>query len=306
MALDASGSLFIADRGNHRIRRVDVDTGVITTVAGTGTAGFSGDGGPSTSAELDDPWGVALDASGSLFIADTGVITTVAGTGTAGFSGDGGPSTSAELDDPRGVALDASGNLFIADRDNHRIRRVAAATGLIDTVAGSAEVGDGGPATNAQLSSPWSMALDASGDLFIADSSNHRVRRVDAATGVITTVAGIGAGGFSGDDGPASNAQLSFPLSVALDSSSNLFIVDSHNNRIRRVDSATRGFSDDGGPATNAELSFPSGVALDAVGNLFIADSSNDRVRRVDAATGVITTVAGTSTPGFSGRGARC
>ena len=329
MGVDASGDLFIADFRNSRVRRVDGATGVITTVAGTGISGFSGDGGPATDAQLNEPFGVAVDASGDLFIADTsndrvrrvdaatGVITTVVGTGISGFSGDGGPTTDAQLNEPFGVAVDASGDLFIADTSNDRVRRVDAATGVITTVAGtgiSGFSGDGGPATDAQLNEPFGVAVDASGDLFIADTSNDRVRRVDAATGVITTVAGTGISGFSGDGGQATDAQLNDPSGVAVDASGNLFIADTSNDRVRRVDSATgvitsvagtgiSGFSGDGGPATDAQLNEPFGVAVDASGNLFIADTSNDRVRRVDGATGVITSVAGTGTAGFSGDG---
>ena len=323
--VDASGNLFIVDFSNHRVRRVDGSTGVITTVAGTGAAGFSGDGGPATSASLSFPRGVAVDASGNLFIVDqtnhrvrrvdgaTGVITTVAGTGTKGFSGDGGPATSASLSFPRGVVVDASGNLYIADTDNHRVRRVNGATGVITTVAGTGTngfSGDGGPATSASLGFPRGVAVDASGNLFIADTSNHRIRRVDAATSVITTVVG----GGIGEGVPATSASLNSPLGVAVDASGNLFIADSGNHRVRRVDGATvviatvagsgtSGFSGDGGPATSASLNSPQGVAVDGAGNLFIADFSNHRIRRVDAATGVITTVAGTGVAGFSGDG---
>ena len=329
VSVDASGNLFIADTSNRRVRRVDAATGVITTVAGDGTSGFSGDGGPATSASLGGPSGVAVDASGNLFIADasnhrarrvdvsTGVISTVAGNDSLGFSGDGGPATSASLNIPYGVAVDASGNLLIADTFNLRVRRVDASTGVITTVAGNGTQGfsgDGGPATSASLNLPLGVAVDSSSNLLIASQFNNRVRRVDAATGVITTVAGNGTPGFSGDGGPATGASLRGPSGIAVDASGNLFIADAFNNRIRRVDGSTGvittvvgngtfGFSGDGGPATNASLRFPVGVAVDASGNLFIADTSNRRVRRVDAATGVIDTVAGDGTSGFSGDG---
>jgi sugar lactone lactonase YvrE len=329
VAVDAAGNLFIADPFNRRIRRVEGASGVITTVAGTGTEGFSGDGGLATDAQIDGPDGVAVDASGNLFIADannsrirrvdaaTGVITTVAGTGTEGFSGDGGPATSASLSGPTGVAVDASGNLFIADFFDNRIRRVDTATGVITTVAGtgaSGFSGDGGPATSASLSWPTGVAVDTSGNLFIADHRNHRIRMVDAATSVITTVAGagptgFGAGSFSGDGGPATDAQLAEPLDVAVDAAGNLFIADWRSHRVRRVKAATGvtttvagGGVGDGGPAISASLRSPSGVAVDALGNLFIADGGNNRIGRVDDATWVIATVAG-GTSGFSGDG---
>ncbi len=228
-------------------------------MAGDGIFGFSGDGDPATSASLRDPFGVALDGAGNLFIADrfnqrirrvdaaTGIITTVAGDGptgigAGGFSGDGGPATSASLNSPFGVAVDGAGNLFIADTLNNRIRKVDT-SGIITTVAGNGSFGfsgDGGPATSASLHEPFGVALDGSGNLFIADRFNQRIRRVDAATGIITTVAGdgptgIGAGGFSGDGGPATSASLSFPFGVALDGSGNLFIADFSNSRIRKV-----------------------------------------------------------------------
>ena len=301
----------------------------ITTVAGTGDRGFSGDGGPATGASLHTPRSVAVDASGNLFIADersnrirrvdaaTGVITTVAGNGDESFSGDGGLATSASLSAPDGVAVDASGNLFIADRGSFRIRRVDAATGIITTVAGNGDEGisgDGGPATGASLRTPWSVAVDASGNLFIASHDRFRIRRVDAATGVITTVAGNGKLGPSRDGSPATDVSLNIPSGMAVDASGNLFVAEHGSSLIRRVDAATGvittvagnhtfGFSGDGGPPTAAKLNRPVGVAVDASGNLFIADYGNSRIRGVNAATGIITTVAGNGDEGFSGDG---
>ena len=328
VAVDGAGNLFIADTNNHRIRKVD-SAGVITTVAGTGETGFSGDGGPAIQAALEEPSGVTVDGAGNLFIADTnnhrirkvdsaGVITTVAGTGErfggfGTFSGDGGPAIQAALNGPSGVAVDGAGNLFIADRYNHRIRKVDSA-GVITTVAGTGEFGfsgDGGPAIQAALNGPSGVAVDGAGNLFIADSDNHRIRKVDSA-GVITTVAGTGESGFGGDGGPAVEAELYGPSGVAVDGAGNLFIADSDNHRIRKVDSAgvittvagtgESGFGGDGDPAIQAALDEPSGVAVDGAGNLFIADNDNHRIRKVDSA-GVITTVAGTGETGFSGDG---
>ncbi len=321
MAVDGTGNIFIADRNNRRIRKVDA-AGVITTVAGDGTCCFGGDGGPAAVAQLRSPEGVAVDGAGNLFIADTGnnrirkvdaagVITTVAGDGTDDFGGDGGPAAAAQLRSPEGVAVDGAGNLYIADTFNYRIRKVDAA-GVIATVAGDGPegfVGDGGAATAARLLFPEGVAADGAGNLFIADRRNNRIRKVDAA-GVVATAAGDGTRGFGGDGGPATAAQLFFPTGVAADGAGNLFIADTSNHRIRKVDAAgvittaagdgTYGFGGDAGPATAAQLRSPRGVAVDGAGNLFIADTSNHRIRKVDAA-GVITTVAGNGTRSFGG-----
>ena len=292
MALDGSGNLYIADLGNHRIRKVDA-AGVISTVAGDGTWGSSGDGGPATAAQLRRPYDVALDGAGNLYIADefnrrirkvdaAGVITTVAGDGTEGFGGDGGPATAARLDSPSGVALDGDGNLYIADRGNNRIRKVR--SGVITTVAGDGTYGysgDGGPATAALLNGPTDVAVDGAGNLYIADHDNDRIRKVDPA-GVITTVAGDGTEGYGGDGGAATAAQLHWPRGVALDGAGNLYIADTSNHRIRKVDAAGvistvagGGYGGDGGPAVAALLNGPTDVAPDGAGNLYIADTSN-------------------------------
>lgn len=320
VAVDLHGNFYIADRENHRILRVDA-TGVSTTVAGTGTAGASGNGGAATSAQLASPSSVALDGLGNVYIADTlnyrirrvdaaGIITTVAGDGTQGFGGDGGQATSAQLGDLSGVAVDGLGNVYVTD--GNRVRRVDVA-GIITTIAGDGttgvglDVGDGGPATSAQLRGPRGVAVDSVGNLFIADTSSARIRRVDT-TGIITTVAGDGNYGIGIDGIPAINTQLKIPGAVAVDAAGNLYIADTMNHRIRHVDSTGvittiagsvlfGGFSGDGGPATSAQLSTPGGVAIDGAGRVYITDPVNDRVRRVDT-SGIISTVAGGGMPG--------
>ena len=243
--VDAAGNLYIADTNNHRIRRVSA-AGVITTVAGNGVAGFGGDNGSAVTAQLYTPTGIAIDGAGNLYIADTynsrirkvtpsGIITTVAGSGAHGFSGEGQVATSSALNDPTGIAVDAAGNLYIADRFNHRIRTVTA-NGLLNTIAGTGTGefgGDGGLATAASLQNPSDVAVDKYGSLYIADQSNHRVRKV--SSGVITTVAGSGVAGFSGDGGNALFAAFNTPLAVAVDTLGSLFVVDTGNQRVRKV-----------------------------------------------------------------------
>ena len=247
VAVDGAGNLYIADVGNYRIRKVD-RSGIITTIAGTGRRGFSGDGGPAVHAQLNhSARDLAVDTAGNLYIADKdnhrirkvdrfGIITTVAGTGERNFGGDGGPATAAHLNDPGGVALDNAGNLYIADTDNQRIRKVDP-SGIITTIAGSGRRGfggDGGPATAARLHYPLNLVVDGAGNLYISDSYNSRIRKVDPS-GIITTIAGTGRRGFSGDGGPAVQAQLHLPRGVALDGAGNLYIADTNNSRIRFV-----------------------------------------------------------------------
>jgi len=320
VAVDGSGNLFIADGGNGRIRRVDVATGIITTVAGGGCCSL-GDGGPATSA-LVSPWGVAVDSSSNLFIAEgsrirrvdhaTGIITTVAGNGTFGFSGDGGPATSAQINFPRGIAVDGFDNLLIADTNNNHVRRVDAASGVIATVAGNGTAsfgGDGGLATSASLNSPWAVASDTSGNILIADYGNSRLRIVAVNTGIITTVAGGGCCSL-GDGGLATNASLSGVVGIAIDSVGNRLITDTFHNRIRQVDAATQIITTvagggpaggDNGPSVAASLAVPAGVAVNSSGDLFLTETYNNRVRRIDHITGAITTVAGTGMIGGYG-----
>jgi uncharacterized protein (TIGR03437 family) len=296
VAFDAAGNLYIADIDNHRVRKVS--NGIVTTVAGTGIEGYSGDNGPATGARLNYPHGLAFDSAGDLYIADmdnhrirkvsNGIITTVAGSGTGGYGGDNGLATNARLNYPAGVAFDPAGNLFIVDIDNHRIRKVSG--GIITTVAGTGTGGyggDNGPATNARLNYPHGIAFDSAGNLHIADMDNHRIRKV--SSGVITTVAGTGTGGYSGDNGPATNARLDYPVAVAFDSAGHLYLADIENHRIRKVSSGVittvagngiEGYGGDNGPATGAQLNYPHDLAFDSAGNLYIADMDNHRIRK--------------------------
>ncbi|HWQ35479.1 MAG TPA: Ig-like domain-containing protein [Blastocatellia bacterium] len=423
VTVDAAGNLYIADTYNDRIRKVTPD-GIINTIAGIGTTGFSGDGGSPVGAQLDSPYGVAFDSAGNLLIVDQGnsrvrrivpltsvdqtaptiaitaptnsgsyvspsaalnlsgtaadnsslaqlqwqndrggsgseivavtwninniplqpglnnltvrvwdlqgnsasariavtytpttIISRVAGTQSAGFDDESGTAALARLWNPEKVATDAAGNLYLTDTGNHRIRKVAP-NGVITTVAGSGSVGasgDGGPATAASLNQPRGVAVDSAGNIYIADSGNHRIRKV-APNGVITTVAGDGADDFSGDGGPATTAKLSSPYGVAVDGAGNVYIADTGNSRIRKINITTGvissltnggyGYSGDGGQAAAAKLSFPEAVFVDGAGNVYLSDTGNYRIRRIGA-DGIITTIAGTGTPGSVGEGGK-
>jgi sugar lactone lactonase YvrE len=315
--------LYIADTLNNRVRKVTA-AGIISTVAGNGVAGLSGNGGQAAAAQLNGPLGVAVDNAGNIYIADTmnnlvrkvapgGIITTLAGGGSLGV-GDGGPATSAQLNGPAGVAVDSSGNLYIADSGNNRVRMVAPGGG-ITTVAGAGSAslwGDGGPATGSQLNTPGGVSVDSSGNLYIADTGNQRVRMV--SNGIINTVAGSGpiTPAYQGDGGQATAAQLANPMGVAVDRAGNIYIADSGNYAIREVsgglintvagNNACCLFQGDYGPAVKAVLSVPQGVALAGDGSVYISESGVGRVRKVLA--GIITTKAGTGVLGYSNDGA--
>ena len=309
LAFDGTGNLYIADTGNFRIRRVN-RSGTITTIAGIGESGYSGDGGPAVLARLYDPAGVTVDGEGNLYIADSGnhsirrvdgagTITTVAGTGTRGNGGDGGPAIKAQLSSPKGVAVDGTGNLYIADTFNHQVRRVDH-EGIITTVTSFPTV-----------YYPRGVAVIGAGNLYIADEQHHRILRLDGS-GTITTVAGTGASGYSGDGGPAVSAHLYFPRGVAVDGRGDLYIADTANDRIRRVDGSgiitTVAGTGDGrysagtGPAVEATLHNPNGVAVDSTGAFYIADRLNNVIWRVDG-SGISTTIAGSGRTGSSGDG---
>ncbi len=327
--VDAAGNLFIADKGNNRIRKVDAVTRVITTVAGIGgSQGFSGDNGPATQAALSTPVVAIADAAGNLLIADggnarvrkvdavRGIITTLVGSGRAASTGDGDLATVASLNFPGAVTVDSSGNIFLADTESSRVRKVDSRTRIITNFAGNGLLlEDGIVATQAALLKPVDIALDTLGNLYIADPGTQRIRKVDVKSGIITTVAGMDrVSDFSGDGGQATAATLNGPVGVAVDAAANVYISDQYNQRIRKVAAGTgiistfagngkQGFSGDSGPATEASLQVPVGIAVDSVGNLYIADLRNYRIRRVDSVTGIITTVAGNGRLDSSGDG---
>ncbi|MGP8217764.1 MAG: T9SS type A sorting domain-containing protein [Bacteroidia bacterium] len=297
----------------------------ITTIAGTGTSGYTGDGGSALFAGLSGPYEVTTDLSGNIYIADagnyrirkinasTGIITTIAGTGAESSTGDGGPAIAAGLAYPVSVAVDNSGNIYIGEQGSNRIRKVNTA-GIITTVAGNGTYGysgDGGQATAAQIGYPYGIAVDDSGNLYMGDETNYVIRKINTS-GIISTIAGNNTYGYSGDGNAATAAQIGGPSGVAVDSSGNIFMVDHDNSVIRMINTSgiittvagdgNDGYQGDGGPATSASLGNPESIALDAYGDIFITDQNNYRIREVDA-TGNINTVAGNGTNGFSGDG---
>jgi sugar lactone lactonase YvrE len=314
IVFDPQGNLYIAETASHVIRKVDT-TGAITIIAGTGTQGFSGDGSPATIAQLDSPQGLAIDAANNLYIADThnhrirklnlttGIITTIAGS-NPGFDGDTGPATAAHLNLPTAIALDPASNLYIADTQNHRIRKVAAATGIITTIAGNGTQGfsgDGAAATAASIDSPTGLAANST-NLYLADTHNHRIREVNLTTTIITTLAGTGSPSFNGD-GSATAANLALPRGLTQDASGNLYLADTANQRIRRIDATTgqittiagqgtQTFSGDNGPATAASLDTPRATAASPTGQITLADTGNQRIRQIST-DATIHTIAG-------------
>lgn len=317
VATDRAGDVYLVDGAANVVRKLNRADGKIVTLTGT-FLGFNiadptphaGDGGLASLAHLYVPYGIAVDANSNIYIADagnnvirriessTGKMTLYAGNYTqpAGYAGDGGGALAAAFHTPYDVAADKGGDLYIVDKDNHVIRRVAANSGNITTVAGSGPekagyAGDNGLATDARLHSPQGIAVAGNGDLYIADAGNHVIRRVDMNTGKIFTYAGNGTVGFSGDNGPANEAQLSSPARIALDAAGNLFIADHGNHVIRKVDASgtistivgtgTPGYSGDGGRAVDAQLSSPYGVAVDKSGNIVFSDNGNSVIRAV-------------------------
>ncbi len=327
VALDAKGALYIADTGSQRIRKVSPE-GIMTTVAGNGHCCFSGDGRVATNSDFSLPYDITADRAGNLYIVDrdsqrilrvdgkNGIMTTVAGNGVSGYSGDGGPALQASLANPMGMAISRDGSLFIADHGNHRIRKVDAITRMISTVAGNGVqdlTGDGGPATEASLNSPTGVALDSEGKLYISDTGNQCVRVVDLSNGLINAIAGTGNSGFSGDGGPATKADLANPTGLAFDEEGHLYIADSDNDRIRKVDLKTgvittvsgngnSGLQGDGGQAVEASLRYPAGISIDQ-DILYIADTGHHLIRIVSLKTGIIASLAGSGRSGWGGDG---
>jgi sugar lactone lactonase YvrE len=332
---DVSSSKFEAPKNMHSSQSTGCDTtdciGIISTIAGVSINGYSGDGGPATAARIAYPHSIAIDKEEHLYISErfthrirqvdltTGIITTFAGTGVVGYNGDGGLAIDARFNQPGEIVIDHSGNLYIAEIHGNRIRKIDT-HGIITTIAGNGIAGysgDGGPATQARINEPTGMAIDNLGNLYFSSSQNHRVRKVDT-NGIITTVAGVGVGGYSGDGNLATEARLNHPNGLAIDHAGHLYIADGASDpdeaggRIRKIDThgiittiagdGTWGDYGDGGPATQAQFSVISNLTFDQLGNLYLTDQANHRVRRIDT-HGIITTVAGDGTKGFNSDG---
>ncbi len=347
------GNMYIADQSNSRVRKVAASTNIISTITGSGTGGYSGDDGQATSAVVNTPTGVAVDTSGNVYITDTlnnrirkvtastSIITTIAGTGVGGYSGDGGAATAATIILPHGINLDSAGNVYFGDWGSvdvgmsyNVIRKVTISTGIISTVAGIASTsggynGDNIQATAAMLYSPMDVVVDSSGNLFITDFYNNRIRKVDVSTGLITTVVGTGTSSSTGDGSAATSASINQPCFSRFDSSGNYYLTEWKGNRVRKVitvsteiptsyptlsphsisvistiaGTGSNSYSGDNGQATSATINTPTGIAIDSSGNVYFNDYYNQRVRKITSSTGIITTYAGTGSASFSGDG---
>jgi len=322
LGIDSSGNIYVSDSYNSVVRVINT-SGIISNFAGNGVSAYSGDGGPATNASFIQPFGIALDSAGNIYISDhsafvirkvntAGIITTIAGIGHNGYSGDGGPATAAELRQPAGMICDNKGNLFFADATNNRIRKINAA-GIITTIAGNGIAGyygDGGQATAAEIDNANYVAEDTAGNLYITDKLNYRIRKIDTS-GIITTVAGIGIAGYSGDGGQATAAEIDTATSVKLDSIGNIYIADSYSNRIRKINTSgiistiagtgVAGYSGDGGPATAAVLNLPGYLMFDHSGNLYFPEHGNNVVREIHFSLSLITSTKNASCTGGNG-----
>ena len=307
VGFDPAGNLYFSDTFNHRIRRIDARTGVITTVAGNGAAGYSGDGGPAIDAAFNEPYGIAVDRSGNVYVADRhnhcvrridgalAIVTTFAGNGSPGYSGDGGPAARAGMVEPNGLGFDpAQERLFIADVADHRVRVVDLGRGVIETFAGTGEAahtGDGAPAAAAGVFGARAVKVATDGTVYILERQGSTLRAVDAHSGVITIFAGTGARGYSGDGGPAREAVFDAPKEFALDPNGDILIVDTESHAIRRIYAASgivetiaggrKGPEGDGGPATAAGLGRPHGAVVGPDGAIYIGDTENQRIRKL-------------------------
>ncbi|GAA4467069.1 hypothetical protein GCM10023093_22250 [Nemorincola caseinilytica] len=320
VGMDTYGNLYIGNVGNNRIRKVD-PTGIITTVAGTGVAGYNGDGIMATTAQLNFPYGMAVSTFGSIVITDMNndrvrlinnegsLISTIAGTGVAGYSGDGGPAIAAKINKPQGIFWDSAGNVYFSDAHNNRVRKVGI-DGIITTIGGNGTAtsgGDGGPATAAGINHPSGLAVDKAGNIYVAEMMGDRIRKI-SASGIITTIAGTGVWGYSGDGGAATLAMIKRPKGVCIDKLGNIIIADTDNQKIRKIDintgiisniaggSSVAGYSGDGGPATAAQLNFHQGIYVDTFGNLYAGDCLNNRVRKITCNAPVVSAISGPDT----------
>jgi streptogramin lyase len=310
VAFDAAGNLYLSDTNNHAIRKVDAKTGVITTVAGNGKKGYTGDGGPATAATFNEPYGIELDADGNLYIVDrlnfavrvvdakTQIIFTLAGTGKSGKSDDGGKASEAMLVEPNGLCLDGKGKLYLADVRDQRVRVVDLKTGIITTACGAsgkkASDGDGGPIAKASLNGPRAVGMAKDGVLFIVEREGNCVRKLDFTKGTIERFAGTGNKGYTGDGGPAKDCTFDGPKEIDVDSDGNVFVVDTENEAIRKIDAKTgivttvagKGKTKtpglgDGGSPTAATLGRPHGVVVGKDGAIYIGDTLSHRIRVV-------------------------
>jgi len=316
IAVDTSGYVYSSLFGDNQIRKINISTGLITIIAGTPTAGYNGDGIAATSAQLNTPLGIAIDDLGNIYIADagnyrvrkidksTGLISTIAGTGTSGYNGDGILATTAQFIEPDFVAVDPSGNVYVADPISARIRKINKITGMISTIAGTGTAGyngDGILATSAQINAPEVIDFDEFGNIIFFDDFNQRLRKIAISTGIITTIAGTGVGGYSGDGGPATSAEMGDCEGLDIDAYGNIYLSDGSTPRIRKIDKSTGiinciaggGTSGlgDGGLATAAQLSNPEAIAIDQFCNMYIADFSNNRIRKITGLSNCINAI---------------